>query len=526
MSRSPSAVLIEARDLRMDFPDHAAKKLFQAAPRTPVLKGIDLAIRVGESVGIVGESGSGKTTLGRCLLRLHEPTAGQLLFAGSDYTHIDRQALLALRPRMQMIFQDPLSSLNPRRRVGAIVAQPLLASGIETDRRNAMERAVSALQRTGLGGEFARRYPHELSGGQRQRVGIARAIVCEPEFILADEIVSGLDVSTQAQILTLLRDLQREMGLSLAFISHDLSVVRVLCDRAVVMLQGEIVEEGRCEQVFDNPRSNYTRQLIDAVPLPDLDDDWLTETPETKKEETGMDVKGKTVLVTGANRGIGRAYVEELASRGAAKIYAGVREAGSMGDAGDIVEEVRLDVTSAADIDAAAAACSDINVLINNSGVNANDHLIAARDSGDARVEMETNYFGTLEMCRAFVPVLESNGGGAIINMLSIAGRAPIPLMGSLSASKAALYSLTQSIRAELAPKGIQVIGVLPGAVDTRMTENFPGDKAAPADIVKTVLDGLASGETDIYPDGMSAGIAAGLTADRPATLAELAGYV
>ena len=139
---------------------------------------------------------------------------------------------------------------------------------------------------------------------------------------------------------------------------------------------------------------------------------------------------------------------------------------------------------------------------------------------------METNYFGTLEMCRAFAPVLEQNKPGAIINMLSIAGRAPIPLMGSLSASKAALYSLTQSIRAELAPKGIQVIGVLPGAVDTRMTENFPGDKAAPGDIVKAVLDGMASGEADIYPDGMSAGIAAGLAADRPATLAELAGYV
>ena len=292
--RVPQAdMLIEARDLKMDFPNHAEKTLFGAAPRTPVLKGINLSIRVGESVGIVGESGSGKTTLGRCLLRLHEPTAGQLFFGGSDYTHIDESALRSLRPQMQMIFQDPLSSLNPRRRIGAIVAQPLLASGIEPDRQKAGVRAIRALQRTGLDEGFAERYPHELSGGQRQRVGIARAIVCEPKFILADEIVSGLDVSTQAQILTLLRDLQREMGLSLAFISHDLSVVRVLCDRAVVMLQGEIVEEGRCEDVFDAPRSDYTRQLIDAVPLPDLDEEWLMREPENQKKESGMDVNGK-----------------------------------------------------------------------------------------------------------------------------------------------------------------------------------------------------------------------------------------
>lgn len=526
MSMTSADLLIEARDLTMDFPDLAAKSLFGAAPRIPVLKGINLSIRVGESVGIVGESGSGKTTLGRCLLRLHEPTSGQLLFAGSDYTHIDRSNLRSLRPQMQMIFQDPLSSLNPRRKIGAIVAQPLLASRVETDRKNAEARAIQALRRTGLDEGFAGRYPHELSGGQRQRVGIARAIVCEPKFILADEIVSGLDVSTQAQILTLLRDLQREMGLSLAFISHDLSVVRVLCDRVVVMLNGKIVEEGRCEDVFDSPQSDYARQLIDAVPLPDLDDDWLMQGTEIQREETGMDVKGKTVLVTGANRGIGRAYVDELINRGAAKIYAGVRTSGSMGNAGDRVREIKIDVTSPADVKAAAESCGDVQILINNAGVNTNDHLIAARDAGDARMEMETNYFGTLEMCRAFAPVLEKNGPGAIVNMLSISGRAPIPLMGSLSASKAALYSLTQSVRAELAPKGIQVVAVLPGAVDTRMTENFPGDKAAPADIVKAVLDGMASGEADIYPDGMSAGIAAGLAADRPATLAELAGYV
>jgi len=522
-----SAPLIEARNLRMAFPDRDNKPFFGATPMTEVLRGVDFSVKKGESVGIVGESGSGKTTLGRTLLRLHEPTGGSLHFDGVDYTHADGAALNALRPRMQMIFQDPLSSLNPRHRIGHIVAQPLKVAKRATSETEIRATALRALDRAGLGAAFADRYPHELSGGQRQRVGIARAIVLEPDFILADEIVSGLDVSTQAQILTLLRDLKRDMGLSLAFISHDLSVVRVLCDRVVVMLQGEIVEQGACEDVFAAPRNAYTRQLIDAVPLPYIDTTWLDhDTRENQNRENTMDIKGKTVLVTGANRGIGAAYVAELVARGAAKIYAGVREVGSMGTVDKCVEEIRLDVTSDGDVSAAAATCGDVSLLINNAGVNFNDHLIAARDASDARAEMEVNYFGTLAMCRAFAPVIEANGGGGIINMSSITGRAPIPLMGSLSASKAAIYSMSQSIRAELAPKGIHVMAILPGAIDTRMTEHFPGDKAAPADIVKAVLYGLAAGETDLYPGDMAQGISGGLAAAREATLAELAGYV
>ena len=522
-----SRPLIEARGLRMAFADRDRKPIFGAAPMIEVLKGIDFSIEKGESIGIVGESGSGKTTLGRALLRLDEPTGGSLHFDGIDYTHADRAAMQSLRPRMQMIFQDPLSSLNPRHRIGHIVAQPLKVAWRAISHAEIPAAALRALDRVGLVSTFARRYPHELSGGQRQRVGIARAIVLEPDFILADEIVSGLDVSTQAQILTLLKDLKRDMGLSLAFISHDLSVVRVLCDRVVVMLQGEIVERGECEAVFAAPRNPYTRQLIDAVPLPDIDKSWLDrDVVVNRNRELAMNIEGKVVLVTGANRGIGAAYVAELVARGAAKVYAGVREPGSLAGVAGSVEEVKLDVTSEADVAAAVSHCQDVNLLINNAGLNFNDHLIATRDDSNARTEMDVNYFGTLSMCRAFAPVIEKNGGGGIINMSSITGRAPIPLMGSAAATKAAIYSMTQSIRAELTPKGIHVMAVLPGAVDTRMTENFPGDKAVPADIVAAVLDGLGNGEGDLYPDGMAQGISGGLIAAREDTLADLAQYV
>ena len=274
--------LLHASGLVVALPDLSKKRPFRPPPTIAILHGVDFRIGRGESVGIVGESGSGKTTLGRALLRLIEPTAGQVLFDGQDITHAAEPALRPLRARMTMIFQNPLAALNPRRTIAASVAAPLVARGATGDTR---AKVLRALDRAGLPGAFAGRYPHQLSGGQRQRVGIARAIVTEPDFILADEIVSGLDVSTQAQILDLLRDLRRDMGLALAFITHDLSVVRVLCERVVVMHQGRIVEEGGCADVFAAPRHAYTRRLLAAIPLPELDERWLdAETDEARSE--------------------------------------------------------------------------------------------------------------------------------------------------------------------------------------------------------------------------------------------------
>ena len=268
-------VLLSAEGLRVALPDRARKPLFGRAPPTDILKGVTFSIARGEAVGIVGESGSGKTTFGRTLVRLIEPTAGSLTFAGTDITHAPQNLLRPLRSRMQMIFQNTHSSLNPRRTILSSIAMPAVAAGKESAAR---DMAMVALERAGLHRRLADRYPHQLSGGQRQRAGIARAIVTNPDFILADEIVSGLDVSTQAQILMLLRELQREMGLALAFIAHDLSVVRALCSRVVVMLQGEIVEQGPCERIFRAPEHPYTRRLIDAIPLPEIDPGWLERT--------------------------------------------------------------------------------------------------------------------------------------------------------------------------------------------------------------------------------------------------------
>lgn len=267
--------LISIQGLSLALPDRAAKPLFGGTPRREILRNIDLDIEGGECVGIVGESGSGKTTLGRTLLRLYEPTAGTIHFAGQDITHLSERDMRPLRARMQMAFQDPQSSLNPRHRIEDILAQPLLAFGRVKDREEGRAQALALLDRVGLPTAFARRFPHELSGGQRQRVGIARAIALKPQFIVADEIVSGLDVSTKAQILTLLRGLKPENDQALMFIGHDLSVVRVLCDRVAVMRQGEIVEIGACEQVFGDPQHAYTRELLQAIPLPDVDPHWV-----------------------------------------------------------------------------------------------------------------------------------------------------------------------------------------------------------------------------------------------------------
>lgn len=263
--------LYSVKDLRLSFPDLNAKPLFGAAPRNEVLKGLNFTMAKGEILGIVGGSGSGKSTLGRAMVRLLEPDSGEIRFDGQDITHLDDAGLRPLRRRCQMIFQDPMSSLNPRHTVGRLISAPLKLHG-ETDLAGKVD---DALTHVGLPTGFATRYPHELSGGQRQRVGIARAIALKPEFILADEIVSGLDVSSQAQVLALLEELVAELGLTLAFISHDLSVVRRLCTRILVLHHGEIVEHAETATLFDAPQADYTKTLLDAIPLPDPDQVWV-----------------------------------------------------------------------------------------------------------------------------------------------------------------------------------------------------------------------------------------------------------
>ncbi|QBF30505.1 dipeptide/oligopeptide/nickel ABC transporter ATP-binding protein [Thalassococcus sp. S3] len=263
--------MYDIANLELSLPDLANKPLLGKAPRVEILKGLSFQVPKGAVLGIVGASGSGKSTLGRAMLRLLEPTAGQIIFDGTDITHLPEEHLRAMRRRFQMIFQDPMSSLNPRRRVHGLIAGPLKLHGFE----DISKRVAEALDMVGLPAHFAMRYPHELSGGQRQRVGIARAIALRPDFILADEIVSGLDVSSQAQVLNLLGDLVRDLGLTLAFISHDLSVIRRLCTRALVLNQGKIVEDADIADLFDNPQAAYTRELLSAIPLPDPYQAWV-----------------------------------------------------------------------------------------------------------------------------------------------------------------------------------------------------------------------------------------------------------
>jgi ABC-type glutathione transport system ATPase component len=264
-------MLVEARNISLDVPDMNHRAVFGQRRRLRILRNVSLSIARGETVGLVGESGSGKTSLGRTLLRLYEPSEGQLLFDGVDITNERPARLKPLRRRMQMIFQDPQSSLNPRHKVSRILAAALQLHGLDA----APKTLTGILDRVGLPASTLNRYPHQLSGGQRQRVGIARAIALKPDFVVADEIVSGLDVSTQAQVLDLLRSLRAEMGMALAFISHDLSVVRHLCERVVIMREGEIIEEGDTAQVFAAPKTSFTRTLIDSIPLPAVQPGWL-----------------------------------------------------------------------------------------------------------------------------------------------------------------------------------------------------------------------------------------------------------
>jgi oligopeptide transport system ATP-binding protein len=265
----PQPPLLEVRGLAMHFPISEGVLVSRKIGEVKAVDGIDFAIERGETLGLVGESGCGKTTTGRCILRLERPTAGQVLFDGRDVNRMERDELVALRRRMQVIFQDPYSSLNPRMKVGDIIAEPIKVHAVEPNARRRHDRVRDLLSVCGLDPKFADRYPHEMSGGQRQRVGIARALALDPEFIVCDEAVSALDVSIQAQVVNLLEDLRERFGLTYLFIAHDLSVVRHLCQRVAVMYLGRIVEMASSDELFDHPLHPYTQALLSAVPVPD-----------------------------------------------------------------------------------------------------------------------------------------------------------------------------------------------------------------------------------------------------------------
>jgi oligopeptide transport system ATP-binding protein len=263
-----SEVILEVRNLVKHF--EVGGGLFGG--RRGIVRAVDgvsFQLRRGETLGLVGESGCGKTTTGRCILQLERPTSGEIVFEGRDLAHADPRELRAVRRRMQVIFQDPYSSLNPRMTVGDMVAEPLSVHGLVKGASARRDRVRQLLRQVGLLPQHAVRYPHQMSGGQRQRVGIARALAMEPSLIICDEPVSALDVSIQAQIINLLEDLQSELGLTYLFIAHDLAVVRHISDRVAVMYLGKIVEMADRKTLYDDPLHPYTRALLSAVPIPD-----------------------------------------------------------------------------------------------------------------------------------------------------------------------------------------------------------------------------------------------------------------
>jgi oligopeptide transport system ATP-binding protein len=265
---SRNGALVSVKELEKHFPIRKGILVERTVGHVKAVDGVSFEIAEGETLGLVGESGSGKSTTGYCVLQLLKPTGGSVRFMDKELTELPREDLRRMRREMQIVFQDPYASLDPRMTVGGIVSEPLEVHGIGT-RRSRQETVRKLLDIVGFNPNFTNRYPHEFSGGQRQRIGIARALALNPKLIVCDEPVSALDVSIQAQILNLLKDLQRDFDLTYLFISHDLAVVRTMSDRIAVMNQGKLVEIGSADEVYNHPKDEYTRALFTAVPVPD-----------------------------------------------------------------------------------------------------------------------------------------------------------------------------------------------------------------------------------------------------------------
>ncbi|MFN2439299.1 MAG: ABC transporter ATP-binding protein, partial [Chitinophagaceae bacterium] len=260
-----SDILIEVKNVSVKFPTKT-NLLGKVLSYTSAVDNVSFNIYKSETLGLVGESGCGKTTLGRTLLRLIDPSAGKIIYNGTDITLFSKQELKSLRSNVQLVFQDPYSSLNPRLTIGAAIAEPLEVFRVEKTKNERRKKVAGLLEKVNLPAKYINRYPHEFSGGQRQRIVIARALALNPDLLVCDESVSALDVSVQAQVLNLLNDLKKDLGLTMLFISHDLSVVRYMSDRIMVMREGKIIETGNAEEVYRNPQSEYTRQLLAAIP--------------------------------------------------------------------------------------------------------------------------------------------------------------------------------------------------------------------------------------------------------------------
>jgi oligopeptide transport system ATP-binding protein len=268
MNASTPAPLLQVKNLVKHFPIRGGL-LQRVRDHVHAVDGVSFDLQAGETLGVVGESGCGKSTTGRCILRLIEPSSGEVWFDGRNVTALDKPALRAVAREMQIIFQDPYASLNPRMTVGAIVGEGLVIHGMAADANEIRERVAALLQTVGLSPDYMRRYPHEFSGGQRQRIGIARALAVNPKLVICDEAVSALDVSIQAQVINLLEDLQQQFNLTYLFIAHDLSVVEHISRRVAVMYLGRIVEIAPARELYTTPKHPYTEALLSAVPIPD-----------------------------------------------------------------------------------------------------------------------------------------------------------------------------------------------------------------------------------------------------------------